>query len=211
MSRIAWWQCPKVASVYIWVKRDSISNIGGQRPSQRDVVPIIHCWYSSFWGWNRSNFKDWVSLLRTFHKDGWLPNNALRFHHCKASTDCMHHWVGNALSRNAGSTKWRLRWGWVRGSSLNLRWSKQGIWWVDQRVPVSWLHIESFFYVCLDIMLWHWYDWSSWFGALDVVFFVLHCYISLVHWHADYHRLLTLFCLVKRFCFFLIILLTSHA
>lgn len=77
-------------SVHIWVKRDSISNIGYQRPSQRNVVPMIHCWYSSFWGWSRSNFKDWASLLRTFHKDGWLLNNALRFQHCKASTDCMH-------------------------------------------------------------------------------------------------------------------------
>ena len=38
-----------------------------------------------------------------------------------------------------------------RGSSLNLRWSKCGVWWVYQWVLVSWLHIESSWVFTLDI------------------------------------------------------------
>ena len=30
-----------------------------------------------------------------------------------------------------------------RGSSLNLGWSKCGVWWFGQWIPISWLHIES--------------------------------------------------------------------
>ena len=44
-----------------------------------------------------------------------------------------------------------------RESNLNLRWSKHGIWWVDQRVPVSWLHIGNFWCMlgyCVATLIW---------------------------------------------------------
>ena len=41
------------------------------------------------------------------------------------------------MRRNARSTKWRLHWGSIRGSNLNLGWSKCGVWLVDQWVPTS--------------------------------------------------------------------------
>ena len=81
---------------------------------------------------------------------------------------------GKHMSRNAGSTKWRLHWGNIRGSSLNLGWSKCGIWLVDQWVPTSvcvclldcWVHIES---------SWYHYPWC-----------MLGYCICLRHWHVDY-------------------------
>ena len=69
-----------------------------------------------------------------------------------------------------------------RGSSLNLRWRKCGIWWVDQWVPVFWLHIGGF-YACLDIVLWHWYDWLSWLGLRMSLFFMY--YIARLVWYID--------------------------
>ena len=39
------------------------------------------------------------------------------------------------MSRNVGSTKWRLHWGSFRGSNLNLRWGRCSVWLVDQWVP----------------------------------------------------------------------------
>ena len=126
------------------------------------------------------------------------------------------HRVGNASSnRNAGSTKWRLHWGYFRGSSLNLKWSKCGVWWIDQWILTSWLHIEGSRVFTWDI----WPDWLYWsiiligdfdtviflcasliylFGMFDMLimrliiliedfnFSMLHCHVCWVHWHADY-------------------------
>ena len=93
----------------------------------------------------------------------------------------------NALSRNAGSTKWRLHWGSFRGSSLNLKWSKCGVWWVDRWVPISWLHIESSRYhwmhawvfvftwnIDMLIMTLVYLDWGFWLWRF--FFLVLHYY-----------------------------------
>ena len=97
--------------------------------------------------------------------------------------------VGNALSRNAGSTKWRLCWGSFRGSSLNLEWSKRGIRLDDQWMPISWLHIEDIwcmlgFYIHLG--LWH-VDCVDWFILIEdsdaMISSVFHWYICLRHWH----------------------------
>ena len=56
-----------------------------------------------------------------------------------------------------------------RGSSLNLGWSKCGIWWVDQWVLISWLHIEDVwcmlgFYI--HSRLWH-VDCVDWFILIE--------------------------------------------
>ena len=98
--------------------------------------------------------------------------------------------MGNALSRNAGSTKWRLHWGYFRGSSWNLKWSKRGVWWVDQWVLISWLHIEDIwcmlgFYI--HLRLWH-VDRVDWFILIEdsdaMISSVFHWYIRLRLWHA---------------------------
>ena len=48
--------------------------------------------------------------------------------------------------QNAGSTKWWLHWGITRGSSLNLKWGKCGVWLVGQ-----WVLISLCAFVCLTI------------------------------------------------------------
>ena len=76
------------------------------------------------------------------------------------------------------------------GSSLNLKWSKCGVWWVDQWVLISWLHIEDIwcmlgFYI--HSRLWH-VDCVDWFILIEdsdaVISSVFHWYIRLRHWHA---------------------------
>ena len=53
-----------------------------------------------------------------------------------------------------------------RGSSLNLKWSKCGVWWVDQWVLISWLHIKGSRAFTWDIdmliMLVDHVGWSCW-------------------------------------------------
>ena len=110
------------------------------------------------------------------------------------------------MSPNAGSTKWRLRWGSFRGSSLNLGWSKHGIWWVDQWVPFSWLHIESFdiirdmrgYYIHLGFNILIMMIWLSWLGIL-IPWFLL-CFIDIFDWDIDmldYWWLILLLCLAR--------------
>ena len=102
------------------------------------------------------------------------------------------------MSRNAGSTKWRLRWGSFRGSRLNLKWSKRGVWWVDQWVLITWLHIESSRAFTWDIdmliMLADYFDrgfWDSYFLCASLIysFEILTCWLywliiscCLAHW-----------------------------
>ena len=89
--------------------------------------------------------------------------------------------MGNASSnRNAGSTKWRLHWGSFRGSSLNLKWSKCGVWWIDQWILTSWLHIEGSRVFIWDIDMIDCIGRLSWLEILTQwFFFVLHWYICL--------------------------------
>ena len=124
------------------------------------------------------------------------------------------------MSPNAGSTKWRLRWGSFRGSSLNLGWSKHGIWWVDQWVPFSWLHIESFWchwrhaWILYSFGLWH-FDYDDLIILIrdsdTMISFVFHWYTRLRHWHADYID--WSYCLAWHIDpdFAMIVLITSHA
>ena len=74
------------------------------------------------------------------------------------------------MSRNTSSTKWWLHWGSFRGSSLNLRWIKCGVSWVDQWVPISWLHIESSWYHWTHAWLLYSFGiltcWLCWFNIL---------------------------------------------
>ena len=68
-----------------------------------------------------------------------------------------------------------------RGSNLNLRWSKCGIRWVDRWLPISWLHIGSFWCMlgyCVVTLIWL----IILIRALDVVF--LYFIASLV-WYID--------------------------
>ena len=73
-----------------------------------------------------------------------------------------------------------------RGSSLNLKWSKRGVWWVDQWVLIFWLHIESSRAFTWDIdmliMLVDYFDWGLWYSQF------LHASLIFVWdiWHADY-------------------------
>ena len=78
----------------------------------------------------------------------------------------------------------------IRGSSLNLKWSKCGVWWVDQWVLISWLHIEDIwcmlgFYI--HSRLWH-VDCVDWFILIEdsdaMISSVFHWYIRLRLWHA---------------------------
>ena len=106
----------------------------------------------------------------------------------------------------------------IRGSSLNLKWSKCGVWWVDQWVLISWLHIEDIwcmlgFYI--HSRLWH-VDCVDWFILIEdsdaMISSVFHWYIRLRLWHArllmiDLIALLSTLTLI----FFMIVLITSHA
>ena len=112
------------------------------------------------------------------------------------------------MSRNVGSTKWRLRWGSFRGSSLNLEWSKRGVRLDDQWMFVSWLHIEDFFYACLGVV----FIWDfgilimltdlSWLRIPMPWFFL--CFIDIFVWDIDmldHWWLILLHCLAYWFWF----------
>ena len=69
-----------------------------------------------------------------------------------------------------------------RGSSLNLEWSKCGIWLVDQWRSISWLHIESFLCMlryCIGTLM---ID-LSWLGILRCLFLL--CFIAIFVWDID--------------------------
>ena len=87
--------------------------------------------------------------------------------------------VGNAWAGIWGPQNGDFAGDWFRGSSLNLRWSKRGVWWVDHWVLMSWLYIESSRVLIWDIgMLIVFVDVLV--EDLDIVLlFVLHWYICL--------------------------------
>ena len=95
-----------------------------------------------------------------------------------------------------------------RGSSLNLRWSKCGVWWVDQWVPISWLQSSwchwmhaRILYSFRTLICWLWWliclDWGFWDNYFLFVS-LLYLFRILAFW---LYRLLILFCLAYRFWF----------
>ena len=59
-----------------------------------------------------------------------------------------------------------------RGSNLNLRWSKCGIQWVDQWLPISWLHIGNFLCM-LGIAILFLLDYSAHFTCIDSLLYIV--------------------------------------
>ena len=79
----------------------------------------------------------------------------------------------------------------TRGSSLNLRWVKWDVWWVDQWVPISWLHIASSWYHWMHAWLLYSFGtltcWLCWLIILikdsDIATFL--CFIAIFVWDID--------------------------
>ena len=96
------------------------------------------------------------------------------------------------MSRNAGSTKWRLHWGRFRGSRLNLRWRKCGFWWDDQWMFISWLHIESSQYHWMHAWVFV-FTWDIDMLIMMIVYFdwafrlwqFFPCFIAIFVWDID--------------------------
>ena len=81
-----------------------------------------------------------------------------------------------------------------RGSNLNLGWSKRGDWWVNQGVPISWLHIESsrYYWMHAWVFVFTWGidiidydDCLSWLRILIVAIFFFSWFIAIFVWDTD--------------------------
>ena len=79
-----------------------------------------------------------------------------------------------------------------RGSSLNLGWSKCGVWWVGQWIPVSWLHIESSRYYWMHAWVFV-FTWDIDVLIMMIVYFdwgfrlwqLFPCFIAIFVWDID--------------------------